>query len=171
MSKRFAGATFLVAALAVVVVATIGAAPETRFNVTSTLDGKSVVPHRIHWLGRSTLRPSQINKVAFLIDGTVRWIETRSPYVYGSDDNGTNMGYLVTSWLRPGEHRFAVQVIATDGSKATDTLHARVLPSPEPPSALAGTWQRTIDTSAAPKAGSTGNPTSTFTPSGTYAIT
>jgi hypothetical protein len=150
---------------------TTGATPGQLFKVTSNLDGKAVLPHRIHWLGRSTLRPSQISKVDFLIDGTVRWIETRTPFVYGGDDNGTNMGYLVTSWIRPGEHRFAVQVIATDGHKATDTVRARVLPSPEPPSALAGTWQRTIDTSAAPKAGSAGNPTSTLTPSGTYTIT
>src|SRR6202042_3426446 len=39
------------------------------------------------------------------------------------------------------------------------------------PSELAGSWRRTIDTTGAPAAGSAGNPTDTFTPSGTYTIT
>lgn len=161
------GLIFAVATIASSATAASGQA----FKVTSTLDGSKVVPHRIHWIGRSTLPPSQISEVDFLIDGTARWIEHSAPYVYGSDEHGTRLGYLVTSWLAPGKHQFTVQVIATDGRKATDTARARVLPSPEPPSALAGAWQRTIDTSAAPKPGSPGNPTSTFTPSGTYTIT
>jgi hypothetical protein len=152
--------------------ASVGAAPGKPFKIASTLDGKTVLPHRIHWLGLPTLPPSQVKEVDFLIDGKTRWIEHTAPYVYDEDENGRHKGYLVTSWLTAGRHRFTVRVVATDGRKATDTIVARVLPAPEVPAALAGTWQRRVsDVSAAPEPGSTENPTETLTPSGTYRIT
>ena len=54
---------------------------------------------------------------------------------------------------------------------AEQTLFARTSPAAAPLTALAGTWKRTFDdTSAAPPAGSPGNPTSTHTPTGTYTL-
>jgi hypothetical protein len=160
----------LAAFACLVVAASVGAAPSKPFKVASTLDGRTVLPHRIHWLGQPTLPPAEMQEVDFLIDGKVDWIEHHAPYVY-SEDDGKNVGYLVTSWLTPGLHRFTVRAVAIDGRKATDTVQARVLPAPAPPAVLAGTWRRTIDTSGAPKPGSAGNPTNTFTPSGTYTMT
>lgn len=150
---------------------TSGAHSDASFKVTSTLDGKAVLPHRIHWLGFPSLPHAKVAKVAFLIDGKLGWVEHSAPYVYGADDNGRNEGYLVTSWLAPGRHRFVVRVTATDGTAATDNVIARVLPAPAPPAPLAGTWARTIDTATAPKPGSSGNPTDTFTPNGRYTLT
>lgn len=142
------------------------------FKVTSTLDGRTALPHRLHWLARPSLPPAQIREVDFLIDGKVDQVEHKSPYVYGEDDEGRHLGYLVTSWLTPGLHRFAVRAIATGGRKATDTVVARVSPAPAPPALLAGTWERTIsDTKSAPSPGSAGNPTETLTPPGRYTIT
>lgn len=140
---------------------------QAQFTVKSSLDGKSVLPHRIAWLAFPSLGRSKVARVDFLIDGgRVRWTETNPPYRYANDD-----GFLVTSWLTAGRHRFQVRATAKDGSVATKTVVARVAPAPRPPAEIAGTWQRTIDTSAAPKAGSKDNPTSTFTPSGRYRIT
>ena len=141
------------------------------FKVTSTLDGKPVLPHRIHWLGYPSLSAAKIKEVDFLIDGRVAWVEHSAPYVYGSDENGRDEGYLVTSWLSPGEHHFVVRAIATDGTTSTDTVVSRVLPAPAPPAALAGTWERLVDTTGAPKPGSSGNPTSTILAPGTWKIT
>jgi hypothetical protein len=164
--------TALASAIAALGIAgSVGAAPGKPFTIASTLDGKTVLPHRIHWLGLPTLPPSQIKRVEFLIDGNVVWIEHHKPYVYG-DDHGSHHGYLVTSWLSPGVHRFAVRAVSTSDATALDTVSARVLPPPVVPSRLAGTWERTIpDTSAAPKAGSPGNPSETLTPAGRYTIT
>jgi hypothetical protein len=161
----------LVALLAVVgAAAVIGQSATRPFKVTSTLDGRTVLPHRIHWLGFPTLS-SQV-EVVFLIDGKVGWIEHRPPYVYGDDDNGQHNGFLVTSWLTAGRHRFTVRVVAPDGRKATDTVVARVLPAPQVSAALAGTWQRKLtDVSGAPKPGSAENPTDTLTPAGKYRLT
>ncbi len=106
-----------------------------KFSVTSTLHGKKVLPHRIAWVARA----AGATEVKFLIDGKVRWIEHTPPYSY-SDDGG----YLVTSWLSPGPHRFTVRAESYRGEKASETVVARVVAAPDPPSELAGTWQRNI---------------------------
>jgi hypothetical protein len=140
------------------------------FRTQSTLDGMTVLPHHIRWLGKPNLPPGQIKEVDFLIDGKLGWIEHHAPYVYSSDDPG-HLGYLVTSWLAPGVHSFEVKAIAKGGRTAVDIVRARVVAPVAPPAALAGTWKRDIpDTSAAPKSGTPGNPTGSFTPPGTYAI-
>jgi hypothetical protein len=114
------------------------------FTVTSTLDGKRVLPLRMHWLAYPSMPASKVSRVEFLIDGKVRWIERYAPYNYASDDNGQNLGYLITTWLAPGKHRFAVRATDKRGRQATDTVVARVLPAPEPPAALKGMWTRVV---------------------------
>lgn len=167
MKKAILG--LIVTTVALAVDATTGVASGNSFKVTSTLDGKRALPHRILWIARTTLPSDQIIQVDFLIDGKVRWVEHQAPYVYGGD-SGAHRAYLVTSFLSPGKHKFAIRAIGSNGSSATDNFVSRVPPSPAVPDALAGTWKRTIDTSAAPKGGSPGNPTDTGTPSGTYRI-
>jgi hypothetical protein len=146
----------------------MAAAPGKPFKVASTLDGKSVLPHHLRWLAYATLPPAQVKKIEFLIDGKVRWVETIPPYVYGSDEHGKYRGYLVTSWLTPGTHRFAVRVHASGHRTAIDIVTARVLPAAEVPTALAGTWQRTLADPVPPDPGATGNQPN---PAGSYTIT
>ena len=140
------------------------------FTVKSTLDGKKALPHRIRWLAYPKERGGQVSSVAFVIDGgKPRWVERNAPYTFGDDENGEQQGYLVTSWLAPGPHRFTVRATASDGRKSTDTVVARVRPAPEPPGDLGGVWQRKLaDTSGAPDPGTEGNPTETLVPPGTY---
>jgi hypothetical protein len=139
---------------------------EHGFDVTSSIDGMTQLPHRIHWVARPGLSSNQVREVDYLIDNKLDWVEHHSPYEYAEDG-----GYLVTSWLSPGLHHFTVRAIAKDGQTATDSVAARVPAPPTVPAALAGTWRRTVsDTSAAPKPGSPGNPTDTLTPPGTYTI-
>ena len=130
----------------------------TSLTVRSTLDGKTILPHRIHWLGLPSVPAAKVLEVDFMIDGEKAWVERRAPYTY-SDDRG----YLVTSWLTPGRHEFTTRVIARDGRRAEDTVVARVIPPPAPPTSLAGKWQRDADTSAVPA--------SDLTPSGVYTLT
>jgi hypothetical protein len=110
------------------------------FTVRSTLDGKTTLPHRIHWLAFPSIPAAKVAEVDFLIDGKTSWIEHHTPYSYGFDAN-----YLVTSWLTPGIHHFAVRVTATNRQRAnSQTTAARVLPASPPPAELAGSWKRTI---------------------------
>jgi hypothetical protein len=98
-----------------------------------------VVPHRTHWLAFPHLPGTFATRVDFLIDGKVRWIERNPPYTYSDDD-----GFLVTSFLSPGRHRFTVRVRTIDGRVVSDTVRARMLPAPTPPAQLAGKWQRDV---------------------------
>jgi hypothetical protein len=171
MNRKLKLLVALSASVLALVMTTGAGGAASPFTVKSSLDGKTVLPHRIYWLGYPSLAAAKVAKVEFLVDGKLGWVEHKAPYVYGADDNGHNRGYLVTSWLAAGMHRFTVRVTATDGTIGSDTVTARVATAAAPPSALAGTWRRTIDTTNAPKPGSVGNPTETFTPSGSYTLT
>ncbi len=148
-----------------------GAATSQPFKVTSTLDGKTVLPHHIHWYAYAA--GTKVSTVDFLIDGKLRWTQKKAPYIYGDQEDNfktVDRGYLVTSFLSPGLHRFTVRVTATSGQHADDTITARVPAAPEPATALKGTWERTVDPAGAPKPGSPGAPADTPTPAGVYRL-
>ena len=107
-------------------------------KVTSTLDRRTVLPTRIHWVGRPSIAPANVASVEFLIDGRLGWVERHAPYVYGNDGN-----WLVTSFLKPGVHTFTVRVTTLTGTIARDTVRARVAAPAAPPAELSGTWSRT----------------------------
>jgi hypothetical protein len=147
-----------IALLASAIAAFSAAAPDAlaaapSLTVTSTLDGKKVLPVRLRWLATPSVPGSQVASVDFLIDGKVRWTEHSAPYVYGGDDAGRNEGYLITTWLSAGVHTFSAKVATTDGTTAVDTVRARVLPAQAPPSALAGAWTRTVTAADLAKSG------------------
>jgi hypothetical protein len=135
------GALTTIAATAVSAVALGGG---QRLAVTSSIDGKKVLPQTTRWLAHPNVAPADVAAVDFLIDGKLRWIEHNAPYNYGSDDGKGHLGYLFTGWLAPGKHRFTIRVKTNDRRTATDVVTARVLPSPAPPATLAGTWTRAV---------------------------
>jgi hypothetical protein len=141
---------------AVAVTGSAIASRTTSFTVSSTLSHKPVLPHRIHWLGKPSLPPSQIREVDFLIDGMRSWVEHHAPYSYGYDGN-----YLVTSWLRPGLHTFTVVAVASNGRRARISSQAETRPAKAPPAALAGSWHRHLSTADARGSG----------PAGTWTLT
>jgi DNA-binding SARP family transcriptional activator len=115
-----------------------------RKATTSSLDRETVLPQRTRWVVHPDAPDSAVREVDYIIDGKLRWVERIPPYYYGGDENGANAGYLITTWLSPGEHVFTSEVVGAGGKLATDTVTARVLPAPRPPAALAGTWTRTV---------------------------
>jgi hypothetical protein len=145
----------LLALLAFVIAISSAAAGGERqpFKITSTLDGKRVLPLRMHWLAYPKLPASKISRVEFLIDGKVRWIEHNAPYNYGSDDTHGHLGFLITTWLKVGRHTFTARAVDTAGRAATDTVTARVRSAPTPPATLAGKWTRTVTAADIKKSG------------------
>jgi hypothetical protein len=135
LGVRTLGATMVVAAF----LAGSASPASTAVSVSSSLDGKRVLPLRIHWTADPSLPPSSVAQVDFLIDGRLGWSELRAPYVYGDDGN-----WLVTTFLAPGKHRFTVRVTTATGKVAAHTVTARVVPAPAPPASLAGKWQHTV---------------------------
>lgn len=142
-----AGAAVLLTALALPAAGAAGRPFEGRnrdaakapFRVWSTLDGRTVLPARVHWLARTTLPAGRVWEVDFLIDGKLRWIEREAPYTFGEDG-----GYLVRSWLAPRRHRFTVRVTDRSNHSASHTISLRVPARQHPPQQLTGRWQRTV---------------------------
>jgi hypothetical protein len=111
----------------------------TGFTVTSSLDGKTVLPVRSHWIASPQLDSSQgqVAEVDFFIDGYHAWTAHSSPWYFG--DNGN---WLVTTILQPGLHTFTVRAVVSPDEVAVDKFQARVVAPPKPPGGLAGSWRR-----------------------------
>ena len=110
---------------------------DTSFTVTSSLDGKTVLPLRSHWIAYPKIDPSQgqITQVDYLIDGYHAWSAHSAPWYYGDKGN-----WLVTSILKPGLHTFTVRAVVSADKVAVDKFQARVIAPPQPPARLAGRW-------------------------------
>jgi hypothetical protein len=121
-----------------------GAGAAAPARLTTTIDGKRVLPIRVHWLAHPPGQASAVADVRFLIDGKLRWVEHAKPFNYGSDDLHGHLGWLVTSFLSPGRHRFTTRARLKNGRRFEDRVVARVLDAPAPPAALAGRWRRTL---------------------------
>src|SRR5262245_58715991 len=72
----------------------------SKFTVTSSLDGKKVLPLRIRWIANPHTALPNIAEVVFLIDGQAAWTAHQPPYCYGAIEGVCNR--LVTSFLTPG---------------------------------------------------------------------
>jgi hypothetical protein len=129
----------IVAAIGAALLFATAALPAAAPNVRSSLDGKHVLPYRIHWVAFPSVPSAQVAEVDFLVDGKPVWIERHPPYTYGQDGN-----WLVTSWLAPGIHRFTARLVTVARARASDTVAARTLTPPKPPAAVVGTWRRTV---------------------------
>jgi hypothetical protein len=127
-------------------------------QVTSTLDGETTIPLRTRWIATPQPAGAPVAGVDFLIDGKVIWSENAAPYVFGGDDNGTNLGFLITSWLSPGAHTFTARATGVDGKTVSDDVTASVAAAPAPPAALKGTWTRTVTQQDIEHAGVTEGP-------------
>src|SRR4051794_14159337 len=154
-SARIAGVILLAGAISFCTAIASGQARSRHAHkVTSTLDRKRTLPHRIRWIARPRMPRSSVARVEFVIDGKLRWIERKGPYVYGDDSD-----WLVTSWLAPGLHRFTVRVIPRRGATASRTTTARVPPALAPPAELANTrWSHLLKNQ-----GELGSPPGTWT--------
>jgi hypothetical protein len=112
---------------------------DSSFTVTSSLDGKTVLPVRSHWIAYPKIDPSQgqVAEVDYLIDGYHSWTAHSSPWYFGDKGN-----WLVTTILKPGLHTFTVRALTADNQVAIDKFQARVIAPRRPPAKLAGSWSR-----------------------------
>jgi hypothetical protein len=135
--------TIIVSAFVVAVSSALAGGDANAFTVSSSLDGKTVLPLRIAWIAQPQIALKQVARVDYLIDGHLAWIEHSPPYYYGGN-HGRNSNWLVTSFLKPGLHTFTVRALTLAGRRATDTVKARVIAAPPPPASFAGTWTRIV---------------------------
>jgi len=112
---------------------------DSSFTVTSSLDGKTVLPVRSHWIAYPQIDASQgqVAEVDYLIDGYHSWSAHNAPWYFGDKGN-----WLVTTVLKPGLHTFTVRALTADNQVAIDKFRARVIAPRRPPAKLAGSWSR-----------------------------
>jgi len=110
---------------------------DTTFTVVSSIDGKTVLPLRSHWIA-SPNDTQSIDHVDFFIDGYHAWTQHQAPWSFGGQGN-----WLITTFLKPGVHKFVVRAYDSANQTAVDTVQARVVGPPAPPARLAGNWTRT----------------------------
>jgi hypothetical protein len=151
MSARARVLTVALLAVVVAVSSALAGADAKRFTVASSLDGKRVLPLRIHWIAHPHNIPGQVAEIDYFIDGKKAWDEHQPPYYYGGYGGQLPGGapwrggnWLVTSFLKPGLHTFTVRALTLAGRRATDTVKARVIAAPPPPASFAGTWTRIV---------------------------
>jgi hypothetical protein len=126
----------------------------SQLKITTTLDGRRDLPLRVRWLARPSAPPANVAEVEFMIDGKLRAVDHHPPYKYGNDDHNGDLGWLVTSRLRPGPHRFTARARLTDGQTASDTVIARVDHPPSPPAAFAPSrWPRNVSAATSTRRG------------------
>jgi hypothetical protein len=157
MRRRIAMIGFLAAIVGVS--SALAGVSDTSFTVTSSLDGKSVLPVRSHWIAYPQIDPSQgqATEVDYFIDGFHAWTAHSSPWYYG--DNGN---WLVTTILKPGLHTFTVRAVVSPDKVAVDKFKARVVAPPKPPARVAGIWSRAGRTLFIAKTGWTIGPNQIF---------
>ena len=157
MRRRIAMIGFLAAIVGVS--SALAGVSDTSFTVTSSLDGKSVLPVRSHWIAYPQIDSSQgpVAEVDYLIDGFHAWTAHSSPWYYGDSGN-----WLVTAILKPGLHTFTVRAVVSPDNVAVDKFQARVLSPPKPPARLAGSWSRAGRTLFIAKTGWTIGPNQIF---------
>lgn len=109
---------------------------DTSFTVTSSLDDKTVLPLRSHWIA-SPNDTQSIDHVDFFIDGYHAWTAHQAPWTYGDQGN-----WLITTFLTPGVHKFVVRAYDAANQMAVDTIQARVVAPPSPPAEFAGSWKK-----------------------------
>jgi hypothetical protein len=161
MSLRLQALAVATLASLIAVTSAVAATGDTSFTVTSSLDGKTVLPLRIRWIATPHIPTAQVREVDYLIDGRRAWVEHHAPYYYGAND-AKSANWLVTSFLSPGTHTFTVRAVTRTGATATDSVKARVIAAPAPPIKLAGAWTRIV-TAADLKKGPKGPPAGRWT--------
>ena len=114
---------------------------DTTFTVNSSLDGKTVLPLRSHWIAFAK-NAQPIDHVDFFIDGFHAWTEhpvgtEQAAWYFGGQGN-----WLIPTFLNPGVHKFVVRAYDVADQMAVDTVQARVVAPPAPPAKFAGSWKK-----------------------------
>ena len=114
-------------------------APEP-LRVVSSISNGAVLSSAVSWTGTPAGVPSsQVDRVAFVIDGRIRWTEHNAPFVFNGD------GSELFPWiLGAGAHRLAVRVVTRTGASASTSAAVSVAASVPVPPDLLGTFTRRV---------------------------
>jgi hypothetical protein len=111
------------------------------WTVTSSIADGATLAKPIQWEAQPAGNPpGGLDRVEFLIDGTVRWIEHNPPFVFNNDGN-----YLYPYLLGRGHHQLIARAVARSGEQADATADVQVTQAtPHIPRTLQATWKQKV---------------------------
>jgi len=110
-------------------------------RITSSIRDGAELARPVVWQANVTGAPeSEVVSVRFLIDGTVRHVERKTPYLFAGRGNR-----LLPGTLEPGSHTFAVDAQLAGGHRLTAASTATVAKdAPAVPAEVLGRWKRRV---------------------------
>jgi hypothetical protein len=114
-----------------------GAGSAGTLAVTSSIADGSHLAEPVAWTAEPT--GGKVDHVDFVIDGTVRWTESKAPYVFNDDGN-----LLHPYLLGKGPHDLTVDAVTVRGAHVGSTSHVTVTMGPQVAAPLAGTFTRSV---------------------------
>jgi polysaccharide lyase-like protein len=93
--------------------------PTPELSVATTgLDAGQTVSGPVQW--EATTAGASVDYVDFLVDGSPRWTDSSSPYLFGGSSGWD------TALVENGEHTFTARAVAVDGRAATSSVTVNV---------------------------------------------
>jgi hypothetical protein len=119
-------------------------ATSPKLGVLSSISDGATLSGPLLWTARPVgVTDGRVARVQFLIDGHVRWSSTTPPYAFDLS-NGDTAKRLFPSVLGHGSHNLSVRVVTVGGKTASSSAQIRVANTAPVPSALVGTFTRTV---------------------------
>ena len=134
------------------------------WSVTSSITDGATLAAAVQWDAQvAGTPPGGLDRVEFLIDGHVRWIEHNPPFVFNNDGN-----YLYPYLLGRGHHQLVVRAVSTSTEEATATAGVQVTQStPNIPRPLRRSWKHHVSRSTIQHGSLPGDPP---LPAGVYRL-
>jgi hypothetical protein len=111
-------------------------ATTTTLSVSSSIADGAILAEPVAWTATAN---AGLSRVDFLVDGSVKWTEYKTPYFFNDDGN------LLHPWLLGiGAHVLTVKAVGADGAQASSSAHVTVPAAPQVPASLAGAFTRSV---------------------------
>ena len=125
------------------------------WSVTSSIVDGATLAGPVHWsAGPVGTPPGGLDRVEFLIDGKLLWVERHAPYDFNNDAN-----YLYPYVFTRGPHQLIARAVSTSGEQVTATANVQMAQSPPRiPRALQATWKHRVSQSVIDRGSVPGDP-------------
>lgn len=134
------------------------------WRVTSSIADGATLASPVQWSAELVgTPPGGLDRIEFLIDGDLRWVEHNPPFVFNNDGN-----YLYPYLFARGLHQLIVRAASKSGEQVTATANVQTTQAPPRiPRALQATWKHRVSRPVIERNSAAGDPP---LPAGVYQI-
>jgi hypothetical protein len=134
------------------------------WSVTSSIADGATLASPVQWSAEPVgTPPGGLDRIEFLIDGKLLWVEHNPPFDFNNDGN-----YLYPYLFARGSHQMVARGVAKSGEQVTATANVHMTQAPPKiPRALRATWKHRVSQSVIERNSVPGDPP---LPAGVYRI-